>query len=80
MEKRGRRLGLEQFFTLEDDIFFDAAAITPRKILVKLREWGYLTSTSKGKLRIEDAWPIIEIQAKNTYEPLLALVFDETEY
>ncbi len=51
--------------------------ITNRKLFQFLREMGILTENSKGKVRVEDRWPYIEIQDKNTYEPLIQIYFDE---
>ena len=51
--------------------------ITTRKILKFLREIDVLTDVSKGKLRVEDSWPYLEIQDKNTGEPYIQIYFDE---
>lgn len=62
---------------IEDGLVFGEDALTSRSILSALRKWGYLTHTSKGRVRVEHEWPIIEIQNRHTREPLLALLFDE---
>ena len=51
--------------------------ITTRKLLGFLREIDVLTKESKGMLRVEDSWPYVEIQNKNTFEPLIQIYFDE---
>jgi hypothetical protein len=67
-------------FIVERDIFFEDKSLTTRKILNALRKWGYLSNESKGMVTVQDAWPIIEIQNRKTYEPIYALVFNEKEY
>lgn len=51
--------------------------ITTRKLLGFLREIDVLTKESKGMLRVENSWPYIEIQNKNTFEPYIQIYFDE---
>ena len=46
--------------------------------LKKLREWGYLTDYSKGRVRVQDDDSVIEIQDKGTGKPLLALMLTKT--
>lgn len=58
-------------------VFCGEAALTPRSILSFLRKNCYLSSNSKGRVRVVDEWPLIEIQNRNTCEPLLALLFNE---
>lgn len=64
------------WYKLEAGIFLTDP--TPRKVLAFLRRAGYLTEASKGRVRVDmgreymDA-TLIEIQNKNTGEPLLAL-------
>lgn len=65
-------------FKLEGGICFDTAALKPRTILKKLREWGYLTDHSKGRVRVQDDDSVIEIQDKGTGKPLLALMLTKT--
>jgi hypothetical protein len=64
-------------FFLEDGIYMEENQITSRKLLRNLRKWGYLSDYSKGRVRMVDYCSIIEIQLKNTGEPLLALFMDE---
>ena len=66
-------------FLLESDIYWHEEVLTPRRILRQLRKWGYLTESSKGKLRVVDEGDLIEIQEKNTGRPLLALFLQETK-
>ena len=50
---------------------------TTRQILRCLRHAGYLTSSSKGRVRVHDAtWPDAWIEDKNTEQPLLLLEFN----
>lgn len=51
--------------------------ITNRKLLKFLRDMGVLSAESKGKVRIHESWPYIEVQNKNTEEPLIQIYFDE---
>jgi hypothetical protein len=51
--------------------------ITNRKILQLLRGMAILTKNSKGKVKISDQWPYMEIQNKDTGEPLIQIYFDE---
>ena len=67
-------------YLLEKDVFFHESALNSRQILRYLRERGYLTSFSKGKVRVSHEWPLYEIQDKNSDKPLLALIFEEREY
>jgi len=64
-------------FIIEDGIYMDEDLITPRKIARRLREWGYLSDYSRGRIRVDmhpeyDAW-FIEILDKSTREPIFAL-------
>ena len=63
----------------EGDIYWHELVLTPRRILRQRRKWGYLTESSKGKLRVVDEGDLIEIQEKNTGRPLLALFLQETK-
>lgn len=66
-------------YVLADDIVFHKEAFTPRTILKKLRDWGYLSENSKGRVRVVDEGGfLIEIQEKNTGKPILALYVYET--
>lgn len=62
-------------YKLEEDIFIHETRLTPRTILKALRQWDYLTERSKGRVTV--GYPhgndLIEILAKGTQEPLLAL-------
>ena len=64
-------------FLLEGDIYWHEEGLTPRRILRQLRKWGYLTESSKGKLRVVDEGDLIEIQDKNTGRPIMALLLLE---
>ena len=68
-------------YVLEDEIYWCAQDLTPRKILRKLREWGYLGAESKGRVRVVDevtaCGGFMEIQDKGTGRPLLALLVRE---
>ena len=59
---------------IEGDILWHEEALTPRRILRQLRKWGYLTESSKGRVRVVDEGDLIEIQEKNTGRPILALL------
>jgi hypothetical protein len=51
-----------------------------RMVLAFMRANGFLTEQSTGKVRIDDnASGIIEVQNKNTYEPLFAIMIDDNE-
>lgn len=63
------------WFTVEDGVYL-GNDITARRLLKFMRQSGWLTNASKGRVRID--WhnemcdPFIEILDKNTGEPLLA--------
>ncbi len=65
-------------YLLESGIYFAESSITTRTILSFLRRKDYLSEASKGTLKVVDEWPLIEIQIKNTGQPILCLMFDET--
>ena len=64
-----------QSYTVEDGVYL-GNDITARRLLKFMRQSGWLTEKSKGRVRID--WhnemcdPFIEILNKNTGEPLLA--------
>lgn len=64
------------YYILEEDIFFQHTELTPRKILKYLRKWDYLTSDSKGKLIVE-GWAqgdmCFVISNRKKGRPILAL-------
>lgn len=64
-------------YVLADDLIFCETELTPRKILKALRDWGYLSKDSKGRVRVVDEGELIEIQEKNTGMPILALLLCE---
>jgi hypothetical protein len=64
-------------YRLEGGILFAEDAITPRRVLKMLRYAGYLTGYSKGRVTVEEAWPIVEVQMRGTGQPILALIFEE---
>lgn len=54
--------------------------ITNRRLLQFLRDMDVLTENSKGKVRVNsDQWPYVEIQDKNTFEPLIQICFLEED-
>ncbi len=59
------------WFTVEDGVYL-GNDITARRLLKFMRQSGWLTDESKGRVRVDWEWDIIEIQDKNTGEPLLA--------
>ena len=61
-------------YVLADDIVFCESALTSRTILRKLRDWGYLSPASKGRVKVVDEGDCIEIQEKGTEKPILALL------
>ena len=63
---------------LEEGIVFGDDALTSRRICKALRDWNYLSDYSKGRVRVVDDWPTIEIQNKNNGQPLLALQLTKT--
>ena len=59
---------------LEAGVVFTESSLTPDKILKKLREWGYLSEHSKGRVSIDmSCGECIEIQEKSTGRPIYAL-------
>ena len=63
------------WYTVEDGVYL-GNGITARRLLKFMRQSGWLTEKSKGRVRID--WhnemmnPMIEILDKNTGEPLFA--------
>jgi hypothetical protein len=54
--------------------------LTTRKILRKMRNWGFLTEKSKGLVKILDfSERSMEIQNKNSDEPIYALEYMDDE-
>jgi hypothetical protein len=66
-----------QSYTLQNGVEL-ADDITPRKLFAWLRENGYLSDYSKGRVRLQDDWPILEIQHKDTFEPIFAFEMDDS--
>ena len=59
---------------LEAGVVFTESSLTPDKILKKLREWGYLSEHSKGRVYVDMSCDgCIEICGKSDHKPLLAL-------
>jgi len=56
-----------------------SADITNRKVYKLLRDLDVLSHSSKGKLRIEERFPYLEIQLKGTFQPLVQIQFLEDE-
>ena len=66
-------------FKMEEGICLTEKALTPRMLLKKMREWGYLSAKSKGRVKVyDDQDGLIEFQAKGTDEPLFALLLNNT--
>ena len=65
-------------YIVERDIVFEEDAITPRRVLSILRKMNQLTEWSKGRVKVSDEWPIIEVQLKSNGRPLFPLLFNET--
>ena len=68
-----------QWYNLENDIYWLESELTTRRILKALRKWNYLTNASKGKLTVDDDGYNLVIINKDTYEPILALCYGEFE-
>ena len=58
-------------FTVEEDVYLEPN-LSNRRLLSFMRDSGWLSEYSKGKVRIEDTQYDIEIQDKNTGEPIFA--------
>lgn len=65
-------------YIVERDIVFGEDDTTPRRVLSLLRKMGRLFQWSKGRVKVSDEWPIIEVQLKSNGRPLFALLFNET--
>lgn len=73
--------GWNNWHKLEDNIYWDdEKPMTARRVLRALRDWGYLTDASKGRLTIEDDGYNYVIVDRKTRKPLLALCYGEYEY
>jgi hypothetical protein len=66
------------WFELEDGIYFADSHISTRRILRALRRWGYLSDESKGKVTIDDDGYNLVIQNRKTFEPIFALQYGDT--
>ena len=64
-------------YTVGCDIIMADSAITARNVTKMLRKMDFLTQASKGRVKVSDEWPIIEVQLKSNGRPLFALMFDE---
>jgi len=51
-----------------------ADSTTPRQLFKFMRRNGWLTDYSKGRIRLDDCWPYLTIEDRNTGEPLLCLI------
>ena len=60
-----------QWYNVEDSVSIHND-MTTRQLLKFIRDRGWLTDESKGRVRVDWGWDIIEIQDKNTGEPWLA--------
>lgn len=58
-------------FQIEEDVYLEYP-LSNRRLLAFMRRNGWLTEQSKGRVRVEDTGYDIEIQDRNTGEPLLA--------
>lgn len=58
-------------------IMAESVLASSRKLLAALREEGFLSEWSKGRVRVFDEGDLIEIQDKNTDEPIFALFLRE---
>ena len=62
---------------IEDDIIIHDDSTTPRKLFRFMRRNGWLTEYSKGRIRLDDAWPYLTIEDRGTGEQLLCLIANE---
>lgn len=60
-------------FKLQD---YAGPDFTARKFTRYMRAEGYLSEQSRGRVRVVDGEYCLEIQDKNTGEPIFALIFD----
>ena len=59
---------------LEAGVVFAESSLTPRKILKKFREWGYLYNRFKGRVYVDmSCGECIEIRSNSDHRPLFAL-------
>ena len=65
-------------YYVERDIVMADSAITARRVTKMLRKMEQLSQWSKGRVKVSDEWPIIEVQLKSNGRPLFALIFNET--
>ncbi len=66
-----------QWYTVDSALDISEAGTTPRKLFKYLREGGYLSERSKGKLRLHDDGYNLVIECRGTGEPLFALCYGE---
>ena len=48
-----------------------------RKLLKFLRDMDILSLESKGRVKVFEYWPYVEIQLKGTSQPIIQIYFDE---
>jgi hypothetical protein len=63
------------WFEIEEGIYIDKKCQTPRKIFKLLRDWGFLSEDSKGKIYMDDDQYNLTIHDKATGCPVLALEY-----
>ena len=64
------------WFTVEEGIYWnEESPMNARRILKALREMGFLTDSSKGKLTVEDDGYNYVIAVRGTDEPIFALCY-----
>ena len=64
----------DRWHQLEHGLVLSDDDLTPRRLLRLLRDKGYLTPQSKGRLTVDNSVDeCIEVRAHRTGEPLLAL-------
>lgn len=61
---------------VEDGIYL-ADSTTPRELFGFMRRNDWLSDYSKGRVRLDDAWPYLTIEKRSTGEPVLCFICEE---
>jgi hypothetical protein len=65
------------WFKLDEEVFIAKDSLTPRAIFKYLREIGYLSGYSKGRVELDDDGYNLVVCKKSNHEPVIALCYGE---
>ena len=67
------------WYSLGFEAIIEDKDTTPRKVFALLRDEGYLSDESKGRVSLDDDGYNLVIRNKDTYEPIFALEYGSFE-